>query len=210
MKPTQSIVSYLALGGLGLAIAANLQGCSPPDSGEPESAEMGNLRSDLNAQNFFLVIEQVAADPARYEIAERYPTEGDTRAVLRDLDGNERVMTSDELKALAEEEAARYESGTSALNEEPSATGGGLGLGATILAVAAGSLIGGMLANKLAGNANFQRHQQAVTRPTASISQPANRSSTTTAGKSADPAPKRGFGSTSSSRSSSRSGSFGG
>lgn len=209
-KHIKQIVSYSMVGSIGLAVVANLQGCSPPSSNEnQQGSEMSNLQSDLQQQNFFLVIEQTRADPTRYELVERYPTEGETRAVLRDMDGNERVLSNDELQRIAAAEAERFEQGNSGLNQEPSAMGGGLGLGETILAAAAGSLIGGMLANKLAGNANFQRHQQAVARPTASISQPANNQRSTT--NRASQQPQRGFGRNSSTSSSSRGSSlFGG
>ncbi|MGB5255446.1 MAG: hypothetical protein WBN68_22270, partial [Sedimenticolaceae bacterium] len=64
-----------------------------------------------------------------------------------------------------------------------------LSLGETLLAAAAGSLIGAALANRLASNSNFQRTQQNYGggRPTASISQPARQQ---TAARSA---PRSGF-----------------
>jgi len=54
---------------------------------------------------------------------------------------------------------------------------GGLSLGEVLLAAAAGSLVGGMLANRLASNQNFQRTQSGYGggRPTTTISQPASR-----------------------------------
>lgn len=52
------------------------------------------------------------------------------------------------------------QSGQSELNSAPS--GEGMGLAGTILAVAAGSLLGNMIGNALMGNKNFQRHSNAV------------------------------------------------
>ena len=76
------------------------------------------------------------------------------------MDGKERILTEEELKKLAEAEAAKVENGTSNLTQALAANSPGLSLGETILASAAGALIGGMIANKLAGNSNFQQHQQ--------------------------------------------------
>ena len=84
-------------------------------------------------------------------------------------------MSEDELKAIAAEEAARVEAGTSRLTQDPAMHAGGLSLGETLLAAEAGALVGGMLANRLACNANYQRAQQTYGggRTTAAISQPA-------------------------------------
>lgn len=106
-----------------------------------------------------MVIQQTGANPDTYELKEKYPSSEGTRAILKGLDGSERVMTEAELTQLAEAEAQRFEEGQSQLSQ-PVAENQGLGLGETILASAAGALIGGMLANKLMGNSNFKQHQQ--------------------------------------------------
>jgi hypothetical protein len=134
-----------------------------------------------------MVIEQIATNPDSYKLVEKHPTSGPSRAILRDQEGNERFLTEDELKAIAEQEAAKVEEGTSRLTQDPATHSGGMSLGETLLAAAAGSLIGGMLANRLAGNSNFKRTQQQYGggRPTSSISQPYN--------KTAKSQPKSGF-----------------
>ncbi|MCB1800133.1 MAG: hypothetical protein KDI82_00455 [Gammaproteobacteria bacterium] len=152
-----------------------------------------------------MVIEQTGQAPDSYKLVEKHPTTGPTRAILRQLDGSERFLSEEELKQIAAEEAARVEAGTSRLTQEPSMQAGGLSLGETLVAAAAGALIGGMLANRLAGNANFQRNQQTYGggRPTASISQPARQQTAKTTQQ-----PRSGFFGGNSGRSSS-SGSFG-
>lgn len=176
MKHIKKIASYSMVGSLGLTIVAALQGCDAPQQDTTQAASqeqpgMETLQNDLQEQNYFLVIEQTAENPDQYQLAEKYPTEGETRAVLRKLDGSEVVLSNEELTQLAEAEAQKVEDGTSTLTQEPTAeSAGGLSLGETILASAAGALIGGMIANKLAGNQNFQQHQQANTRPSARIS----------------------------------------
>jgi len=208
MKHIKKALNYSIAGTLGLSIVALLKGCS--DSGLPPQGMGGStdLQGVEQGQNLFIVIEQTGTAPDTYKVVEKHPTTGQTRAILRDMNGNERFLSEEELKQMAEEEAARVEAGTSRLTQDPSMHSGGLSLGETILAAAAGSLIGGMLANQLMGNRNFQRSQQQYGggRPTASISQPRNATGSTAQ------KPRSGYfggssGTTSSSRSSS---SFGG
>lgn len=215
MKHLKTAASYSMAGGLGLAVIANLQGCAPdaPAPPEPDQQQqqenIGQLEQDLQNQNYFLVITQISANPDKYELAERYPTEGATRAVLKTLDGKEKVLSNEELTALAKAEADKVEAGTSELTKEASASsGGGLSLGEMILASAAGSLIGGMIANRLANNANAKARTQRSTRPAASVSSANNRARTA---PRANAKPKSGFfGGSGKSRSSSRTGSLGG
>lgn len=205
MRHVKKIASRSIAGSLGLVIAASLQGCSDQSPTAPNLSSFDSGQPPDITQNWFLVAEQTGPDS--YRLVEKHPTEGATRAILRLPDGTERFMSEHELRQLAVEEAARVEAGTSRLTQEPSMQAGGLSLGEMVLAAAAGSLVGGMLANSLARNANFQRNQQSYGggRPTAAISQPANRNTTT-----ARTTPRSGFfgGSQSSSNSGFRS--FGG
>ncbi len=175
MRHIKKALSYSIVGSLGLAVVANLHGCSdsapPPSTGSGFDAAPG----DGAEQSWFLVIEQTGSEPDTYRLVEKHPTSGPTRAILRTPDGSERFLSEDELKEIAAEEAARVEAGTSRLTEDPSMHSGGLSLGETLVAAAAGALIGGMLANTLSRNSNFQRTQQSYGggRPTAAISQPA-------------------------------------
>lgn len=154
----KKLVSPALIGGLSLSLAVVMTGCGQGQ--EANTAQDSGISSSVNTeQGFFLVIEQTAKDPDEYKLVEKHPSSS-TRALLRDMDGNEKMLTEAELKELAEAEAAKVEAGTSQLTQEASGDSGGLGLGETILASAAGALIGGMIANKLAGNSNFQQHQQ--------------------------------------------------
>lgn len=206
MRHIRKVLSYSIAGTIGLSAIASLNGCS--DQGNPpQGGSFGNQSGVEQGQNVFMVIEQVAANPDSYRLVEKHPTSGPTRAILRDQQGNERFLTEDELKQIAEQEAAKVEEGSSRLTQDPSMHSGGLSLGETLLAAAAGSLIGGMLANRLAGNSNFQRTQQQYGggRPTSTISQPYN--------KTAKSQPKSGFfggNKSGGSSSSSRFNSFGG
>jgi hypothetical protein len=195
MRHIKKVLSYSIAGALGLTVVASLHGCgdqSPQSLGPGAGTEQG--------QNAFIVVEQTGTNPDTYKLVEKHPTDGPNRAILRDLDGNERFLSEEELQRIAQEEAAKVEDGSSRLLQDPAAMDGGMSFGETLMAAAAGSLIGGMIANKLAGNSNYQRTQQKYGggRPTASISQPYN--------KSTSSKPKSGFfGGNTSGSSSSRS-----
>ena len=177
MKHIKKALSYSIAGSIGLTVIASLNGCS--DSGQPQQ-RVDDFNTQQNGgpdQSQFLVIEQTGSAPDTYKVIEKHPTTGPTRAILKDMEGNERFLSEEELRKLAEEEAAKVEAGTSNLTQNPEMQSGGLSLGEVLLAAAAGSLIGGMLANRLRGNSNYQRSQQRYGggRPTSSISQPLNR-----------------------------------
>lgn len=208
VRHIKKALSYSIAGGLGLTVVASLHGCSDPGPPSPSLGGFDAANASAAEGNFFLVVEKTGSSPDTYRLVEKHPTTGPTRAILRNPDGSEQFLSETELKQFAAEEAARIEQGTSRLTQDPSMHAGGLSLGETLVAAAAGSLIGGMLANRLAGNANFQRTQQTYGggRPTATISQPARPQTT------AKTQPRSGFFGSSSGRSSSGSGSgsFGG
>ena len=191
MKHISTIGSAALLGSVGITVMTALTGCEAPQQEE--------------AQNKFLVIEQ--QPNGKYIVVEETPTQGETRAIIRERneDGtvNERFMSQAEMQELARQEYEKMQSGTSELNSEES-TSAGMGLAGTILAVAAGSLLGNMIGNALMGNKNFQRHANSVNQSAYNKSR--------TAGKtgSAGSSKKSFFGGTKSGSSTSRSSSFGG
>jgi len=146
MKHISSLASGVMLGSAGIAMMSVLTGCEAPQEQQ---------------QNRYLVIEQQTN--GKYIVVEEMPTEGPNRAIIREKDMNghitERFMNEDEMKALAQQEYQKVQSGTS---ETTQSGGGGMGLGGTILAVAAGSLMGNMIANSLMGNKNFSQRASSV------------------------------------------------
>ncbi len=156
------------------------------------------------AQNKFLVIEQQPS--GKYIVIEEMPTDGASRAIIREKDENgkvtERFMSEEEMKALAQQEYDKMQAGNSELNAAPSG-GEGMGLAGTILAVAAGSLLGNMIGNALMNNKNFKQHSKGVNKSAYSRS---------AAGKSASKSSskKSFFGGSKSGASKSKGGFFGG
>lgn len=143
----------IALGSFGLVVMSALSGCQ--SSQEQQQAE---------PQNKFLVVEQ--QPDGKYVVVEEMPTSGPSRAIIHEVDENgtvhERVMTEAEMKELAQQEYAKMQSGQSELNAEPQ--GEGMGLGGTILAAAAGALLGNVIGNALMNNSNFRKNQDASNR----------------------------------------------
>jgi len=206
MKHIKKAISYSVAGSLGVTVIASLGGCEQPQQPFNDLSDQSNASQ---TQSFFMVIEQTSDSPAAYKVVEKHPTSGATRAILRDMNGIERFLSEEELKKIAQEEAAKVEAGTSRLTQDGAQMhGGGMSMGETILAAAAGSLVGGMLANRLMGNSNFRGNQQRYGggRPASSYSQPAKPGSNKTQARSGF------FGSnrSGSSSSGSRFGSFGG
>ena len=148
MKHISSIAGGIALGSAGVMMMSVLSGCEAPQQEQ---------------QNRFLVIEQQTN--GKYIVVEEMPTEGPNRAIIRekDINGNttERFMNEAEMKALAEQEYQKVQNGTSETIQSNNG-GAGMGLAGTILAVAAGSLMGNMIGNALMGNKNFASRSTSV------------------------------------------------
>lgn len=193
MKHISSIAGKVALGSAGIIMMSVLTGC--------ESKQQEQIQ-----QNKFLVIEQQTN--GKYVVVEEMPTEGPSRAIIREKDANgnvtERFMDEAEMKALAEQEYKKVQDGTSETvkSDESSA---GMGLAGTILAVAAGSLLGNMIGNALMNNKNFAQRSSTVNKSAYSRS-----SSPSKAGSSASSSSKKSFFGGSSGASSSSSSSYGG
>lgn len=186
MKHVKAIGSGIFLGTAGIAVMSILGGCSQEQQ-EP--------------QNRFLVVQQ--QPNGSYVVIEEMPTDGPNRAIIREYDADgkmtERFMDEAEMKALAQQEYDKMQSGQSELNQPPH--GEGMGLAGTILAVAAGSLLGNMIGNALMNNSNFQRHANRVNKSAYHAQKTAKKSGTTK---------KSYFGSTKKSPSKTSGGFFGG
>lgn len=201
------VFSYSMVGSLGLTVLAGLHGCGGDQPPAPP-ADAGKISDAVKGEGMFLVIQQTGADPDAYELKEKYPSSEGTRAILKGMDGSERILSEAELKQIAEAEAKKVEEGTSRLTQ-PVAENQGMSLGETLLASAAGALVGGMIANKLMGNPNYQQHQQyQQQRAQTSISRPASGSPTRPGSQTQQP--KSGFfGNNSTANPSNRSGTSG-
>lgn len=173
MKHISSIAKGVALGSAGVLMMSVLTGCSQDEQ-------------QKEAQNKFLVIEQ--QPNGKYIVVEEMPTEGPSRAIIRERDANgnvvERFMNEDEMKKLAEQEYQKVQNGTSETTQPNNSSEGGMGLAGTILAVAAGSLLGNMIGNALMNNKNFASRASAVNKSSYSRSPSKSRTTKSSSRKS--------------------------
>jgi len=140
-------LSTLAATGLGAVLVTGVTGCTQQQQQE-------------QAQGAFVIIEETA--PGKYQIKDEFPAD-ETRIVLKQLDGVERVLTQAEMDTLVKEEAAKIDNGTSNLTKENAQVSqqGGMGLGEVLLSSIAGAMIGSWIGSKLFGNQNFQNNRKA-------------------------------------------------
>jgi len=141
-------LSTLAATGLGAVLVTGVTGCTQ------------QTQEQAQAKGAFVIIEETTT--GRYQIKDEFPAD-ETRIVLKKLDGTESVLTQAQLDALIKEEAAKIDNGTSNLTKENAQVSqqGGMGLGETILASAAGYMLGAWIGSKLFGNQNFNNNRKA-------------------------------------------------
>lgn len=205
-KHIKKVASYAAVGGFGAVVAAGLAGCGSDNGGESSA-----LNEAAQKTGAFVIIEETA--PGKYKVLEEYPS-SETRVVLKDINGTERVLSKEEMDKLIAEENAKIDAGTSNLTgsnaQNAQLSSGGMSLGETLLASAAGAIIGSWIGNKLFNNPGYQaQRQSAYKNPSAysrSVDSFNKAKATSSAGKSSGG--KSGFFGGSSSSSSSSS--FGG
>lgn len=203
MKRFRKISDYAIIGGISAVIVGVLAGCDNTQSNqEKESSNIGNTLQ----KGAFVILEE--GQDGTYKIAEEYPS-AKTHVVVRDKDGNEKVLSQEEIDNLIKQEDKKIENGTSQLTNPNSS--GGLGLGGAILASAAGAILGSYIGNKLFNNPAYKQNQQrnykspqAYQRSQNSFKNTASTSRTSTPANA-----KRGFFGSNSNSSSPRSSFFG-
>ncbi|EAH5693909.1 UPF0323 family lipoprotein [Campylobacter jejuni] len=152
MKKIKKIIQIGMIGGLAAVAGGVLAGCGSNNDNSD------TLNQAANAQGAFVIIEETA--PGQYKIKDQYPSD-ETRVVLKDLNGTERILSKEEMDALIKEEAAKIDNGTSNLTKDNGQiSSGGLSLGETLLASAAGAILGSWIGSKLFNNQNFANQQR--------------------------------------------------
>ncbi len=181
MKHIKKIKDYSIVGGMGALLVVGLIGCEST-SNTPQGDSKAFSEASQK-QNAFVVIEEVA--PKQYKIVDEYPAK-ETRVILKTLDGKEKILSKEELDALIKEEAKKIDNGTSPLtNPQVANQSGGLSLGETILASAAGAVLGSWIGSKLFNNQNYQQQRRTSYKSPSTYSRSVNsfnkvRSTTTT------------------------------
>jgi len=146
MKHLTKLSTIAAATGLGALLATGVTGCTQQQQEQQQ------------AKGAFVIIEETAK--GKYKIVDEFPAD-ETRIVLKQLDGTERVLTQAEMDALVKEEAAKIDNGTSELTKENPQASQGMGLGSIIMSSMAGAMLGSWIGNKLFGNQNYQNNRKA-------------------------------------------------
>jgi hypothetical protein len=155
LKHLISLKSKNVIGSLTLTVATAISGCaSPEDEQNNQPAE-----NPQETGNKILTIEEKAE--GKYVIVDEAPTSGPNKAIITDINGTTRVLNEQQMQEFAQAEMNKVESGTSNLTAPPTQEqDDGLGMGELLLAGAAGALLGGLAANALSNNSNYQANQQ--------------------------------------------------
>jgi hypothetical protein len=148
-KYIKKISDVSIAGGLAAVVLATFSGCEQRSGGGDAAFSEASQK-----QGAFVVVQEVA--PNEYKIVDEYPS-STTRVILKDMNGNERILSQEELDKLIAEEAKKIDEGTSNLTNPG---GMGMGLGETILASAAGAILGSYIGNKLFNNQNYQSQRR--------------------------------------------------
>ncbi|EAH7031220.1 hypothetical protein EKD09_06280 [Campylobacter lari] len=154
MKHIKTILKLSMISGIAAISGGALSACSN-NTNDSNNA----LSQAANTQGAFVIIEETA--PNQYKIKDQFPSD-ETRVVLKQFDGTERVLSKEEMDKLIQEEAAKIDNGTSNLTNPNNAqmSSGGLSLGETLLASAAGAILGSWIGSKLFNNQNFANQQR--------------------------------------------------
>ena len=147
MKHFRKIKDFAMIGGVSAMVVFALQGC------DDRSTQESSMQESIKKGAFVLLEEQ---RDGSYKILEEYPSSS-THVVVRDREGNERVLSQAEIDELIRQEELKIQNNTSELT---SGGGQGLGLGGALLASAAGAILGSYIGNKLFNNPSYKQTQQ--------------------------------------------------
>ncbi len=152
----KKISNYAVVGGLGALLITSFTGCEDKQNGQ--GGQNGAFTNASAKQGAFVIVEKTQS--GGYVIVDEYPSK-DTRIVLRDLDGSEKILTQSEIDTLVKAEEVKIDNGTSNLTkpQEASVSSGGMGLGEVLLSSIAGAMIGSYIGNKLFNNQNFNNQK---------------------------------------------------
>jgi hypothetical protein len=205
----KKISNYAVVGGLGATLIASMTGCEDKNANS-QNVQNNTITNSSQKEGAFVIVEK--NPQGGYLIVDEFPSTK-TTIVLRE-NGNERILSKAEVDQLVAEESRKIDNGTSNLTNPQNAqvSGGGMGLGETILASAAGAMIGAYIGNKLFNNSNYKSQRRTNYKSPSTYSKSVNsfnKAKSSSASKSSTSTKKSGFfGSSKSSSSSKRSGGF--
>ena len=176
----KKVSNFAVVGGFGSLLILSFAGCENKQENQQQNDSA--LSNVAEKKNVFVVIEK--GSDGSYKIIDEFPSTN-TTIVLRE-DGKERILTKEEIDKLVADEAKKIDNNTSALTN-PTISSGGMSLGETLLASAAGAIIGSYIGNKLFNNSNYEAQRrttykspQTYSKSVNSFNKPSSTSSTKT------------------------------
>ena len=205
----KKISNYAIVGGLGATLITSMTGCEDKNANGQNGQNSNTITNASQKQGAFVIVEK--NPQGGYQIVDEFPS-SKTTIVLRE-NGNERILSQAEVDQLVAQEAKKIDNGTSNLTNPQNAqvSGGGMGLGETILASAAGAMIGAYIGNKLFNNSNYQSQRRTSYKSPSTYSKSVNsfnKAKTSSTSKSSTSTKKSGFFGSSKTTSSRSSGGF--
>ncbi|CUU70916.1 UPF0323 family lipoprotein [Campylobacter hyointestinalis] len=160
MKHIKTLKDIGKISGLSAILVFGLAACGNESNSSSDGS--GAINEAANKQGATVFVEKNS--DGSYKIADEFPS-NETRVFLREPGENgqvqERLLSAAELDKLMQEENAKIDAGTSNLtNQNASVSSGGMSLGETILASAAGAIIGSWIGSKLFNSPGYQNQRQ--------------------------------------------------
>ena len=146
----KKISNYAVVGGLGSLLITSFTACEDKGNNQNNHNQNG-MTNAAQKQSAFVIVQKTPQ--GGYQIIDEFPA-SKTTIVLRE-NGGDRILSQAEIDTLVAQENVKINNGTSNLTNGSQITNGGMGLGETILASAAGAMIGAYIGNKLFNNSNY-------------------------------------------------------
>jgi len=161
-KHIKKISNLAVVGSMSALVIASLTGCgdNPQENKPAEQPASSNIKKEGATVT---IQESINKDTNKttYKIVDEVPSIN-TRVILRDANGTERILSQAEIDKLVKEEEKKVDAGTSSLTKNPEEVkdSGGLGLAGTLMASMAAGMVGSYLMNKLMNNQNYQQNRR--------------------------------------------------
>ena len=185
----KKVSNYAVVGGMGAILLTSFTGCEDKNA-NGHNSQNGSVTEASQKQGAFVIIEKTPQGD--YKIVDEFPSTN-TTIVLRE-DGKERILSKEEIDTLVAQEAAKIDNGTSNLTN-PNGMGG-MSLGETLLASAAGAIIGSYIGSKLFNNQSYQNQRRTSYKSPSTYSKSVdsfNKATSTNTAKTSSTTKKTGF-----------------
>lgn len=190
MKHIKTFKEVAKIGSLSAILALGLAACGSANNTDENSA---NSSQSIAKKGATVFIEKNL--DGSYKIVDELPS-NQTRVFLRELDENgtmqERLLSQDELSTLMREANAKIDAGQSALTNS-SLSSSSMSLGETILASAAGAIIGSWIGSKLFGSPGYLNQRQTAYKTPSAYARSADSFRQNSAANSAKSTGRSGF-----------------